>query len=227
MILLVFYFLKLLFLTILRNKMQFLDLKSQFRDFAVLSVSDIRKAEPDFDVRRLVEWQKKGYVKKIIRNFYAFGDQEITEPALFAIANTIYSPSYISFEMALADYNLIPESVYGITCATTKKTAAFQTPLGDFIYRSLKPELFFGYTPILFQDQHYLMAEPEKALLDFFYLNPTLLNDDDFAGLRINRDELLAKINQEKLEKYLAVIDSRALKKRVSKFFKFIRHADI
>src|SRR3989339_2115183 len=133
MILLVFYFLKLLFLTILRNKMQFLDLKSQFRDFIVLSVSDIRKAEPEFGVRRLVEWQKKGYIKKIIKNFYVFGDQEITEPGLFTIANDIYSPSYISFEMALAHYHLIPESVYGITSATTKKTTVFGTQLGDFI----------------------------------------------------------------------------------------------
>lgn len=207
--------------------MQFLDLKNQFRDFAVFSVSDIRKAESDFDVRRLVEWQKRGYIKKIIKNFYVFGDQEITEPTLFAIANNIYSPSYISFEMGLGHYHLIPESVYGITSATSKKTAAFQTPVGDFIYRSLKPELMFGYTPIPYQKQHYLLAEMEKALLDYFYLNPTLLGDDDFGGLRINRQELLAKINQEKLEKYLVAFGSRALKKRVLKFMEFIHHAEL
>ena len=207
--------------------MKFLDLKNHFRDSAVLSISDIRKIEPDFDVRRLVEWQKKGYVKKIIRNFYVFSDQETTEPSLFIIANTIYQPSYISFEMALAHYQLIPESVYGITSAATKKTTTLKTPLGNFIYRSLKPELFFGYVPIPFQNQRYLIAEPEKALLDYFYLNSTLLNDDDFAGLRINREEFLAKVNQEKLEKYLAVFDSLTLKKRVLRFMEFIRHADI
>ena len=225
--LLIFYFLKLLFLTIWRNKMQFLDLQNQFQDFPVFSVSDIRKAEPGFDVRRLVEWQKKGYVKKIIRNFYVFSDQSMSEPALFVIANSIYSSSYISFEMALAHYQLIPESVYGITSATSKKTTTLKTPLGDFIYRSLKPELFFGYIPIPFQNQRYLIAEPEKAVLDFFYLNPTLLNNDDFAGLRINQSEFLATINREKLQKYLAIFDSPALKKRVLKFLKLINHADI
>ncbi|MBI5356715.1 hypothetical protein HZB78_03825 [Candidatus Collierbacteria bacterium] len=207
--------------------MQFLDLKNHFRKSVVLSVSDIRKMEPSFDVRRLVEWQGKKYIKKIVRNFYVFSDQEITEPALYIIANTIYQPSYISFEMALSHYQLIPESVYGITSATSKKTTIFKTPLGDFIYHSLKPELFFGYTLIPFQNQRYLIAEPEKALLDFFYMNPTLVNDNDFSGLRINQDEFLAKINREKLGKYLAIFDSPGLKKKVSRFIKFINHVDI
>jgi predicted transcriptional regulator of viral defense system len=207
--------------------MQFLDLKNYFRESVVLSVSDIRKMEPSFDVRRLVEWQKKGYVKKIIRNFYIFSDQEIAEPALFIIANSIYSPSYISFEMALAHYQLIPESVYGITSATSKKTTVFGTQLGDFIYRSIKPELFFGYNLTPFRGQHYLMAEAEKALLDFLYLNPTVVGDEDFAGLRINPDEFTSKISQEKLNKYLAIFDSPALKKRVLRFIKFINNADI
>jgi predicted transcriptional regulator of viral defense system len=207
--------------------MQFLDLKNHFRDSAVLSVSDIRKMEPGFDVRRLVEWQKKGYIKKIIRNFYVFSDQETTEPTLFVIANTIYQPSYVSFEMALAHYQLIPESVYGITSATTKKTTMFGTQLGDFIYHSIKPELFFGYNLTPFRGQHYLMAEAEKTLLDFFYLNPTIVGDEDFAGLRINPDEFTSKISREKLNKYLAVFDSQALKKRILRFIKFINHADI
>ena len=207
--------------------MRFLDVRNHLRNVTIFSLSDLRKIESGFDRRRLVEWQKKGYIKKIIRNFYVFSDQSISEPALFVIANSIYSPSYISFEMALTHYQLIPESVYGVTSATSKKTTVFGTRLGDFIYRSIKPELFFGYTAIPFQNQRYLMAEPEKALLDFFYLNPTVLNNDDFVGLRINQDEFSAKINQQKLEKYLAVFDSLTLKKRVLKFMEFIRHADI
>lgn len=208
-------------------KMRYLDVRSQFRNKFVFSLLDLKKIESGFDRRRLVEWQKKGYIKKIIRNFYVFSDQDMAEPALFLIANNIYSPSYISFEMALAHYQLVPESVYGITSATTKKTTILKTPVGDFIYRSLKPELFFGYTTIPFQNQRYLIAEPEKALLDFFYLNPTLLDDNDFAGLRINKDEFLARVNQEKFEKYLAVFGNRSLSQRVIRFIKYINHADI
>ncbi len=207
--------------------MRFLDLKNQLRDFVVFGVGDVRKIQPGFDVRRLVEWQKKGYIKKIIKKFYVFGDQEITEPALFTIANAIYSPAYISFEMALSYYHLIPESVYGITCATTKKTAAFQTPVGDFIYRSVKPEAFFGYSPVPYRKQRYLLAEPEKALMDYFYLNPDVAGEGDFEELRINREELPARVDRAKLEKYLAACGSRALTKRVLKFLEFIRHAEL
>lgn len=206
--------------------MKFLDLKHQFRDFAVFSLPDIRKAEPDFDVRRLVEWQEKGYIKKIVKNFYVFSDLEITEPALFIIANTIYSPAYISLEMALSYYHLIPESVYGITAATTKKTTTFSTPLGDFIYRSLKPELFFGYTPIPYLKQRYLMADIEKALLDYFYLNPNLRTEADFAELRFNREELLFHLNQEKMRRYLTAFGNHALTQRVLNLLQFIHHAD-
>ena len=39
----------------------------------------------------------------------------------FYLANPIYSPSYISFETALAYYDLIPERVYMIKNATFKK----------------------------------------------------------------------------------------------------------
>lgn len=206
--------------------MKFLDVRNRLGDRILFTISDLRKIEPDFDRRRLVEWQKKAYIKKIIKNFYVFYEVEITEPMLFVIANTIRPHSYISFEMALAYYQLIPESVYGITSATTKKTAVLETPLGDFIYRSLKPELFFGYTPIPYQKHHYLMAEAEKALLDYFYLNPVLQSDNDFLELRMNREELLARIDQEKLERYLAAFGSQALNKRASAFLTFIRHAD-
>lgn len=207
--------------------MKFLDVRNLLGDRTTFTISDLRKIEPDFDRRRLVEWQKKGYIKKIIKNFYVFSEVEITEAMLFVIANTIRPNSYVSFEMALAHYQLIPESVYGITSATTKKTAVLETPLGDFIYRSLKPELFFGYTPIPYQKHHYLMAEAEKALLDYLYLHPGLKSDDDFGELRMNREELFARLDSGKLEKYLAAFGNQALNKRTSTFLKFIRHADL
>ena len=39
----------------------------------------------------------------------------------YLLAGSIYGPSYISIEYALAYYNLIPEAVYTITCATFEK----------------------------------------------------------------------------------------------------------
>ena len=108
-------------------------------------MTDIRKIEPAFHRPRLNEWQSKGYIKKLRRGYYMFSDAALDEKALFLIANRLYAPSYISFEMAFAHYGLIPESVYGITSATAQKTNNFKTPIGEFIYRHLKPSLMFGY----------------------------------------------------------------------------------
>ena len=144
--------------------MKFTTVRSHFKDWQVVSIQDLRKLDSDFDVRRLVEWQQQGHIKKIVRNFFVFSDINFDEQGLFVIANAICAPSYISLEAALAYYQLIPESVYTVTSVTTRKTIKFRTPVGDFEYRSIKPELFFGYTAIPYSDQRYKIAKMEKAM---------------------------------------------------------------
>ena len=80
--------------------MQYVELKEQLKNFKIFNLNDIRKIEEDFDLRRLNEWQKKNYIKKIRQGFYIFSDLEINEQTLFVIANRIHEPSYISLEMA-------------------------------------------------------------------------------------------------------------------------------
>ncbi len=72
----------------------------------MFSIADIRAAHGDFDRRRLSEWQKKGYIKKIVKGYYLFSEVNIDESMLSAIANKIYKPSYISFETAMSHYRL-------------------------------------------------------------------------------------------------------------------------
>jgi len=43
--------------------MQYIELREQLKDFKIFNLSDIRKIEADFDLRRLNEWQKKNYIK--------------------------------------------------------------------------------------------------------------------------------------------------------------------
>jgi len=128
--------------------MHYNELKAKFSDFIVFSLNDIKKEDLFFSRYLLNVWQKKKYIKKIRRGYYIFSDLKINEKVLFLIANKIYSPSYVSLEMALSYYNLIPESVYGITSVTSEKTNHFKNDLGEFIYRHIKPELMFGYNTI-------------------------------------------------------------------------------
>lgn len=202
--------------------MQYLWLKQQLKEFTVFSIADIKNLDARFHRRRLNEWQNKGYIVKIIKGYYIFSDLALNESVIFEIANRIYTPSYISFEMALSHYGFIPESVYGVTSASSKKTCIFKTKVATFSYRTIKPRLFFGYDLIRYDDKSFKIALPEKALLDYFYINPSLKNDHDYASLRINKETFFKIINTKKLFDYLGRFQQKALARRVNGFLEFL-----
>ena len=206
----------------MRNIMNFVHFKNSLRDFPVFSIADIRAAHGGFDRRRLSEWQKKKYIKKIVKGYYLFSDIDMNEGMLLAIANKIYKPSYISFETAMSHYRLIPESIYMITSASTKRTSLFETPMARFSYRTIKPALFFGYSLL---SSGIKMAFMEKAILDYFYINPALRTEDDFASLRINREEMMSRLNKERLADYMQRFSPKRLSKRMKHFFKWVEYA--
>ena len=202
--------------------MNFVYFKNSLRDFPVFSIADIRVAHGGFDRRRLSEWQKKGYIKKIVKGYYLFSDIDMNEGMLLAIANKIYKPSYISFETAMSHYRLIPESIYMITSASTKRTSLFETPMARFSYRTIKPALFFGYSLL---SSGIKMAFMEKAILDYFYINPAVRTEDDFASLRINREEMVSRVNKERLTGYLQRFNHKRLTKTMKHFLGWLEYA--
>jgi predicted transcriptional regulator of viral defense system len=204
--------------------MNILAFKEKFKDFVAFNLSDIRKIEATFDLRRLNEWQAKGYIKMLRRGHYVFSGLEINDPVLFLLANKIYAPSYVSLEMALAYYNLIPEAVYGITSVASRKTNYFKTDFGEFIYRHIKPQLMFGYKLIGYQGKIFKLAEPEKAVLDFFYLNTHIEAKEDFEGLRFNSEEFVENSDKNKFKDYLSAFENKKLAQRVNTFLRYIHY---
>lgn len=201
--------------------MNFLEFRKALTAFPVFSYSDIKKVTPGFDRRRLVEWQAKNYIKKIRNGYYFFQEKDINENFLLHISNKIYKPSYISMATALSYYNLIPEGVFLITGLSTKKTMLFETPLGNYEYRTIKQELFFGYRLIKLGEYNIKLAEVEKAILDFLYFNK--INDQQsLAALRLN--QLVAKeiIQKDKLLDYLSVFNSKIMNYRIKLFLEYL-----
>jgi predicted transcriptional regulator of viral defense system len=90
-------------------------------------------------------------------------------PGEEAIANRLYAPSYISFEYALARYNIIPESVYAITSVTTRITREFIVNNRSYTYSHIKKKAYRGYKAEKIDGTTILIAEPEKALADYLY----------------------------------------------------------
>ena len=200
--------------------MLFIDFQNQFSIYPVFSLQDVRKVFSDFSYRQLDRWEKKGYLKKLKRGFYYFSTQDVNQNFLFYTANKIYAPSYVSLEMALKHYGLIPEEIFQITSVGTKKTTNFQTSVGNFSYRQIKPSLYFGYRLVEFGQQKMLIAELEKAILDYLYIHPKLKTTADFEGMRVNIDEFRSHINLEKFQKYLEAFRSKALSKRAHVFLR-------
>jgi predicted transcriptional regulator of viral defense system len=194
--------------------------------FKVFSTKDIRKAFPYFDSKRLVEWQDKGYIKKIINKWYIFATVPQSEELFYRISNCIYHPSYISLESALSYYQFIPEAVYSHEAVSTKRTITYTTPLGTFNYRTVRSELYFGYTILRYDEQPVLMAEPEKALLDYLYLNAGLNSLEDLKALRLNILELRTTLNWEQLLNYAEVYKNNVLNKRIKLVKKLMLNAD-
>jgi predicted transcriptional regulator of viral defense system len=192
----------------------------------VFSIRDVTKLFPNFDSRRLVEWQQKGYLQKLVNKWYLFSDIAMDDFLRYRISNCLYRPSYISLESALSQYNLIPEGVYTIQNITTRKTILYETAIGSFQFRNLKTSVFFGYYVDRRNNLPVLMADPEKALLDFLYLSPQIKTMVDMQGLRFNIIELNNIINWEKLEKYATCFESTVLNKRIYLLKKLITDAN-
>jgi predicted transcriptional regulator of viral defense system len=199
------------------------EFQTKMRPFRVFSVQDIKKQFPSMNLMNLVRWQEKGYIFRLRNQWYAFNDIESHENFEWLAANLMYAPSYISLHTALSWYNLIPEMIASTTSVTTRKTNNFSTPLGAFDYHRIKPEIFgFGY--VLENVDAYMgergnsrkimVASPQKAILDFFYINSFYNSEIDMEDLRLNETELLKTVNNE-FYKFLARYESRALECRI------------
>src|SRR3989344_5862042 len=204
--------------------MEYNTFRQQLKDFNVFSLPDIRKIDPKFYPARLNEWQKKGYIKKLRRGYYMFADAPLDEETLFLIANRLYAPSYVSLESALSYYGLIPEGVYSITSVAGRKTAQFQTPIARFSYRAIQPRLLFGYRLLKKGGQGYKIAEMEKAVLDYLYLNPRIIQEADFSEWRFNSVEFIKKSDKVKLRAYAEVFRNKSLLERLEIFMTFIKN---
>lgn len=202
--------------------MQFIDFHRQLSAYPIFSLRDVLKALPDFNRIQLDRWEKKGYLRKVKRGFYCFSTQDFNQDFLFYAANKIYAPSYVSLDLALKHYGFIPEEIFQVTSVSTKKATRFESSLGHFSYRHIQPALYWGYRLVDFGEQKILLAEPEKAILDYLYFHSKLKTRDDFLGLRFNGDEFRDRVNVERFEKYLANFGNKQLSKRVRLFLSTI-----
>lgn len=136
-------------------------------------------------------------------------------PNAFEIAQTLYGPSYISFESALSHHGLIPEAVYTTTSACLRRSNTVKTSLGQFQYLHVSQEEFMlGVKRVQDVDSIYLLATPWKAIADLCYIQKKEWKSfsDMCEDLRIEKEDLQNK-DLEVLEQLIQKYGSKHVQK--------------
>lgn len=138
------------------------------------------------------------------------------------ISNLIYGPSYISFDMALSYYNLIPEKVLVCRALTTKRSKNFNTKLGLFQYTFSEDAYYsIGITKNNNNNNHFLIACPAKALCDKIIFTKNLLLNSQKATRNFLLNDL--RINEENLKIIdLTIIEHCLINKRKRRQLNFL-----
>jgi len=164
--------------------------------------------------------KKDGLLQTLKRGLYLHKSPFInTITSKEIIANTLLSPSYISFDYALYFYGLIPESVYDVTSATTKRSKNFTTDVGTFSFRQVKKELYpIGLKIESAKNGNFIIASKEKALSDKIYYTKDIQITSKKAmkeflevDLRVDFDEL-EDCNRDVFKKYYEISKSKKIK---------------
>lgn len=138
--------------------------------------------------KRIQRLEKEGIIKKLIKGKYLF---QLIPNNDYLTANFLYQPSYISLESALSFYGIITGFPYRITSLTVKKTRNINIDQKEFIYSHIDADLFWGYE----KKDGFLIADKEKALLDYLYFYTKGLrtfDQDEFDFKEVNNKRLRA-----------------------------------
>jgi hypothetical protein len=138
------------------------------------------------------------------------------------LANALHRPSYISEQWALSYHGVIPEGVPVFTSVTTRTTRRYVNRLGEFSYRNVKQPLFFGFSAVRLGGRKVLIATPEKALIDHWYLE-----SGEWTAERLLEMRLAGGVLQsEKLQQMVHRIGKPRLVRALRVWQREIRGAD-
>jgi len=182
--------------TLKRNRMSLFTLQ----DVEVL----FPETSPKTIKNNLGNWLIKGYITRLKRNLYQSGDVEYIPD--YYLANRLYYPSYVSLEAALSFYNMVPGEAAEVTSVTTRPTRTIRNRYGVFTYRTCKKDAFLGYKIMRVEGHKTLIADREKALVDFVYYR-LLDGQEDFTKERFN----LSKVRPRKAKGYAKRFNEKTL----------------
>jgi predicted transcriptional regulator of viral defense system len=136
------------------------------RDFAAASGSTMPAAS-----KRLSRLAEKQFLTRVTKGLWA----NASHPHFHPLACVPYllgkEQGYVSFLTALHLHGVISQIPQAIQVATTGRGRTLDSPVGQFGFLKIKPELMRDGIEWSDTRQPYLIATREKALLDVLYLS--------------------------------------------------------
>ena len=201
--------------------------------FTMEGFKQITGMESPEQVRTLLHrWAKAHHILQLKKGVYMtrrFYDLHRVEYLFSAAVSAILIPqSYLSLEFILQQHNLLAEATYPITCITTKNTCRIINPIGVFWYRSIRDNLFHGFTITEYFGIRIAQATVAKALFDYLYLRPLPVSYRNIKinlaeELRLNLDEL-STTDRKEFSRIVEESKSRKMKEILNNFRSNIWH---
>lgn len=205
--------------------MHFFDFEKRMMKYPVFTSSEAKNIffdEPNILVQ-VAFWIKKGYIKKVQKGVYALS-KVAGEINPMSLAGKIYEPSYLSLEFALNYYGIIPDIPGTYTSITSRKTMNYKNEFGYFSYQKIKKDFFTGYVAVEDKNIFFNLAAPEKAIMDYLYLNQNKLVSSPAFWQEMRIDEEF-KFNRKKIEAYKKLFKNKKVSKLADSLLAYQKNA--
>jgi predicted transcriptional regulator of viral defense system len=174
-------------------------LRKEAQRSAILRTDDIARRYGIGEIavgNALRRQERRGLVEHISKKIYVNKLAPDFSPR--ELVGILRPNAYISLESALAEWGISTQSPTTVTCVTTGFPRKFRTPSVRITYRHIAEHLYWGFEEKRTRHGSYKIAEPEKAIVDWIYLQRQ-------EGLPVVLDELNLKgLNKRKLLQYAA-----------------------
>lgn len=170
-----------------------------------VSLSRILDIENQNTIYKIIErLEKYKLIKRLIKGKYVLSDLKLSD---FEKANIILTPSYISLESALTYYGVLPQFTYSVTSVTTQKSRKFEIDGKEYEYTKVQNSLYNSFI----KKENFLIATPEKALIDLIYLASKGLRKIEFSDLDLSLvnwelfDKMKTEIDYQPFQNYITL----------------------
>ncbi|MBN2494560.1 MAG: type IV toxin-antitoxin system AbiEi family antitoxin domain-containing protein [Deltaproteobacteria bacterium] len=134
------------------------------REIAALAGTSLSSAS-----QTLARMEQEHLLTRAARGIWCVTDDPRFTPFLLVLYLSGGHQAYVSFLSALHLHGMIGQIPQVVYAATTAHTRRRDTPVGTFCFHRIQPAFFSGFD--WYREQSFLIASPEKALIDCLYLS--------------------------------------------------------